>query len=92
MLLKKLNRLYVDIYDYIAFFYDDHSDNVFLLSKEEAKQYFIYDEARYGYSDWWLRSPHSVSYQVYFVFNDGRILDDKVPFKNVVRPALWIKL
>ena len=83
------------------------SDNIFLLSKEEAENtdYFENGEARIcqptaymianGYTgncDWWLRSPHSVSYQVYFVFNDGRILDDKVPFKNVVRPALWIKL
>ena len=83
------------------------SDNVFLLSKDEVENadYFENGEARIcqptaymianGYSDncyWWLRSPHSVPYQVYLVAGDGRILDDKVPYKNVVRPAIWIKL
>ena len=78
---------------------NDTEDKVFLLSVDEAEQYFYSDHERIAdldnkASDWWLRSPGN--YECAVVVNrDGRIwsvgweVDSKI---GGVRPALWIKL
>ena len=46
------------------------------------------------HSDWWLRSPHpNIGNCVYTVTSDGSVGCCSVDYdKNLVRPALWIKL
>ncbi len=82
------------------------TDNVFLLSKEEAEKYFADDEARKcktteyvwkrngwsgGYVWWWLRSPNDNG--VYDVDIFGNFIYNNVSnYSGVVRLALWINL
>ncbi|MDR1712954.1 MAG: DUF6273 domain-containing protein [Coriobacteriales bacterium] len=77
-------------------------DKVFLLSIDEAKQYFSSDSDRIAKTSdddaefwWWLRSPGRGSYVAAFVDEDGIVFADgsEVDFSlNGVRPALWLNL
>ena len=80
----------------------DTSDNVFLLSIEEALKYFPNNDERKatnldGISGlWWLRTPGFNSYNAVYVGSDGSVYDygywvnDRFNFE--VRPAVWIDL
>ena len=78
-------------------------DKVFLLSIDEAEEYFASDSARAcsttsyarGRGSWWLRSPGDYTNRAALVDSDGSIsvygLD--VDWDGVaVRPAMWINL
>ena len=79
------------------------TDNVFLLSKEEANKYFSNNDSRickatnyrceWGRGEWWLRSTGSNGY-VYCVTNTGNINYGYGcnSIWGLVRPALWINL
>ena len=84
------------------------SDNVFLLSKEEAEKYFANDKARkckatdyavkngayvaYNGYSWWWLRS-PYGYRVYYVYSGGNVGFDYVNYNNgVVRLALWINL
>ncbi len=79
-------------------------DKVFLLSTEEAEQYFDSNKARqceatvYARTQgsgtwWWLRSPGSFSRFAASVFSGGIFYNgDDVRNGSGVRPALWINL
>jgi hypothetical protein len=79
---------------------DDTDDKLFLLSIDEAKQYFPYDKARVARLNgdtvwWWLRSPGDYSYTAASVYGDGSVRDlgDYVSFsEGAVRPAFWLNL
>ena len=76
-------------------------DRVFLLSYDEAKEYFDSDEARIcestayagpvgGASFWWLRSPYYYESGAYVWKNGSLGQYNQVNRKCDVRPALWI--
>lgn len=77
----------------------DSEDKVFLLSINEAEQYFYYDHDRIaefnGEShEWWLRSPDNAGC-VAVVRRDGRIYSVGWEVDSAcggIRPAIWIKL
>ena len=77
------------------------TDNIFLLSIEEAKTLFVNRRARTTGSLWWLRSPGSNPSHAVCVYTDGEIIlggskvyDDRVNFQKGldVRPAMKLKL
>ena len=78
----------------------DMEDILFLLSIDEAKQYFPYDEARVaelnGYACWWwLRSPGDIDYNAAYVRYVGDLDIDGGEVLSAgggVRPALWLNL
>ena len=78
----------------------DTTDNLFLLSIDEAKQYFPYNKARVAYMNgdamwWWLRSPGFESFDAAdvdsggYVLGGGRLVSLSA---GAVRPAFWLNL
>jgi len=74
-------------------------DKIFLLSAEEADQYFSSDEDRVAYFDgketgWQLRSPGFLPYYSANVLENGYITIFGSPVNGAggVRPALWLNL
>ena len=80
-------------------------DKVFLLSVQEANQYFSCNEnrkcsrwthyslTRYGSCDWWLRTRGEISnYTAVVSSYDGSIFESgsRVDTTQAVRPAIWI--
>lgn len=67
---------------------------IFLLSVDEANQYFDSDEARSCGSEWWLSTPSSYRPDsVFTVDGHGFISGYRRSFNSVgVRPAMWIDL
>ena len=78
----------------------DTEDRLFLLSIDEAKQYFPYDEARVAQHNgknwwWWLRSPGHDANHAAFVHDVGSIyIYGTYVNRNSggVRPAFWLDL
>jgi tetratricopeptide (TPR) repeat protein len=78
---------------------NDTADKIFLLSIEEAKQYFKTDRERMAYwkgnpTWWWLRSPGNDNLSAAYVRTDGSVYLDG-PYVNSdrgVRPAFWLNL
>jgi len=79
----------------------DTTDKIFLLSIEEAKQYFPDNPARIAFDTngtaarWWLRSPGYLSGFAAYVRSGGPIDPNGHPIilgTIGVRPALWLKL
>ena len=80
----------------------DTGDLVFLLSIEEAEEYFTDEDSRiaeyFGDTEgswWWLRSPGSRSYSAAYVGSDGSVNyggDFVDNTRGAVRPALWVNL
>ena len=79
---------------------NDTEDKVFLLSIDEANQYFTSDDERVAEYDgnahmWWLRSPGGDDYSAArvgisgIVYANGR--NDDLDYYGV-RPALWVNL
>jgi hypothetical protein len=73
---------------------NDTNDRVFLLSIDEANNYFVVrDLSGTNQSYWWLRSPANFSGIVTDVSNQGGV-DDYGFFadsrSHAVRPAMWI--
>ncbi|MDR0874923.1 MAG: DUF6273 domain-containing protein [Clostridiales Family XIII bacterium] len=76
---------------------NDTKDKIFLLSVDEAKEYFDgNDDRNCGDRWWWLRSPgDDGSSLAAFVNHDGSVGDDGVIVisgHGGVRPALWLNL
>ncbi len=75
---------------------NDTQDKLFLLSKEEAEEYFASDAERAIEERWWLRTPawDSYAWEAVCVGNDGTIWKGARTDTNVlgVRPAMWISL
>ncbi|MCL2079119.1 MAG: DUF6273 domain-containing protein [Oscillospiraceae bacterium] len=77
-------------------------DKIFLLSIDEAQQYFANDSARVAYESdgrarwWWLRSPGiDANYVAYVDYEYGSISDfgmSSDDYSYGVRPAMWVKL
>lgn len=73
-------------------------DHIFLLSREEAKQYLGKRKKRIALYDgmswwWWLRSPICDNSSATAVDDDGKFDEyDFTDNDNGVRPALWLKL
>lgn len=75
-------------------------DKIFLLSADEAEQYFSTDSSRVcdfngNASAWWLRSPGNSQNYAVNVHRDGSIWYNGVDVDNAfdaVRPAMWINL
>ena len=78
----------------------DTVDRVFLLSIDEAREYFWDDNSRIAKLidspfKWWLRSPGSTSSYAAFVKEDGNVDNYGSSANNMrlgVRPALWLNL
>lgn len=76
------------------------TDNIFLLSIDEAQTYFADNSARIAVNTngeaswWWLRSPGGNSYFAAYVGTDGGIVGNGslVGYGSGVRPALWLNL
>ena len=70
------------------------TDNIFLLSLEEAGTVFQSNLACADSSWWWLRSPGEVSSNAAYVNSDGSIISFglNVNYTCGVRPAMWIDL
>lgn len=76
------------------------SDNVFLLSLSEVKQFFENNGDRVSKKSgepawWWLRSPGGRGVYAAFVDKDGKVSDGGNLVNNAsggIRPALWINL
>ncbi|MDR0848867.1 MAG: DUF6273 domain-containing protein [Propionibacteriaceae bacterium] len=78
---------------------DEVKDRVFLLSKEEVRDYFTSDSQRVATylgkpTWWWLRTPGYHQYGVASVDSDGRVYDYgmDITFDGGVRPVLWLDL
>jgi serine/threonine protein kinase len=79
---------------------NDTEDKIFLLSIDEANQYFTGDQARIANYEgraawWWLRSPGNYNFLAAFVYFDGAVYDpgNYVLSADVgVRPALLIQI
>jgi len=80
---------------------NDTTDKIFLLSIDEATQYFPDDSARVGrdadgmLSAWMLRSPGMEGSVVARIYTDGPIDYDGALYNHQeqgVRPAMWIDL
>ena len=78
---------------------NDTTDKIFLLSIDEAKEYFAEDSARIAYgadgnlSWWWLRSPGNSNHVAADVYIDGCIYDNNNTYiddNSGIRPALWL--
>ena len=75
-------------------------DKLFMLSVEEAKQYFSSNEDRaatpvegmFETHEWWLRSPGMFGAFAAFVAVDGEIKPWGKPCNEEIgfRPAMWI--
>jgi len=78
----------------------DTDDKLFLLSIDEAKQYFPYNKARIarlngGTVSWWLRSPGYSCNGSALVDHGGNVLENGyyVSWSScAVRPAFWLNL
>ena len=75
------------------------TDRVFLLSLEEAEQYFQNNSERIANINeqsfwWWLRSPGANPDDAVMIDRDGSIVfaGDHVRATQGMRPALWIEL
>ncbi|MCL2336048.1 MAG: DUF6273 domain-containing protein, partial [Firmicutes bacterium] len=76
----------------------DTEDKLFLLSIDEVKKYFPYDEARVAHLNgkavfWWLRSPGLSSYLAAFVSTGGLVSGNGYLVswsEGSVRPAFWL--
>ena len=84
------------------------TDNIFLLSLNEAKKYFANNNARLcnateyakanganlwnDFSWWWIRSSYYASYVYYVNYGGNFNYYDVFDVRGVVRPALWINL
>ena len=83
-------------YDGTVYPANDTTDQVFLLSVDEANQYFDSDTARSCDEWWWLRTPVEklayANYTVYTVSDHGIISTPGYTFRTSlgVRPAMWI--
>jgi hypothetical protein len=82
---------------------DNTTDKIFLLSIDEANQYFADDSARIAYNmdgtpwwwGWWLRSPGYYSGDAAAVNHDGSVSvhgGGVIYDSGGVRPALWLNL
>jgi len=84
---------------------NDTQDRIFLLSLEEAEDYFKDDDDRKanGSGDindiedlyWWLRTPGKKSSEAAYVNTDGKVIVAGVhrgADEGGVRPALWLNL
>ena len=80
---------------------NDTTDRVFLLSVDEANQYFDSNEARSCRQKWWLRTLQTASsarghysfHEAYMVDEHGIIYGNRSIFLGVgIRPAMWIDL
>lgn len=104
-LKKWLNDTYYDVTfndEEKELFIDTEYGKIFLLSREEAREYFMSNSdrrAQYLKCDypWWLRSTSSYEINVYndYVSSDGRIDGNSICYNtsNIgVRPAMWLKL
>ena len=72
---------------------DDTVDKVFLLSIDEAEQYFKNDKSRAATQSWWLRSPGNHEYTAAFVRYDGSVRVNGTAVSEgriYIRPAMWI--
>ena len=84
-------------YDYWGNIYpfNDTTDQVFLLSIDEANQYFDNDAARSCGEWYWLRTPiENIANAVYTVSDRGIISTPSYLLRMSVgvRPAMWIDL
>ena len=78
--------------------FNDTTDQVFLLSVDEANQYFDNDAARSCGECWWLRTPidsdnNILYYTVVYTVNDHGIISAPPYALRInlgVRPAMWI--
>jgi hypothetical protein len=78
---------------------NDTTDKLFLLSLDEAVQYFTSSAARTAEFEnkpawWWLRSPGIDSNYAANIFTYGNVYDIGIGVNDqdcAVRPALWIK-
>lgn len=77
----------------------DTQDKIWLLSIEEAKEYFDSDTDRQCFPDssgraWWLRSSGERSYQNAAVREDGSICESGLNINqtNWIRPALYVDI
>jgi len=78
----------------------DTDDKLFILSIDEARQYFPDNEARIAYLNgeavwWWLRSPGYYGYFASIVLLDGYVHVngyDESSSAGGVRPAFWLNL
>jgi hypothetical protein len=103
-LKKWLNDVYYDVTfndKEKELFIETEYGRIFLLSREEAREYFMSDSDRrakyikYDYP-WWLRSSSSYESYVYndYVTSQGRIDGNSICYNNSnigVRPAMWLK-
>lgn len=73
---------------------NDTEDNVFVLSAQEARNYFSEDNSRKAESWWWLRSPGYCANYAARVYAEGSISENGclVNIDLGVRPALRIIL
>ena len=78
---------------------NDTEDAIFLLSIEEAKQYFADDDSRVAFFgdeeyDWWLRSPGYDEKRAACVYYDGYVNPGGGTFVdgNGVRPVCWVSI
>ena len=97
------NGYYQIDYHQNDYFYPSNNttDRIFLLSVDEANQYFDNDAARSCRGWWWLRTPvenldkyhYRYHYTVYSVSDRG-IISTLYSFNESlgVRPAMWIDL
>ncbi len=104
-LKKWLNDVYYDVTfndKEKELFIETEYGRIFLLSREEAREYFennLDRRAQYLKCDypWWLRSSSSYETNVYndYVTSDGRIDGNSICYNSSnigVRPAMWLKL
>jgi hypothetical protein len=80
---------------------NDTTDNIFLLSIEEAQTYFTDDASRIAVDSdgeaswWWLRSPGGYSNCAAFVIGNGKVNVGGFFVYGIsdgIRPALWLNL
>ncbi len=69
------------------------TDALFLLSNEEAKQYFSTDGDRQLGDGWWLRTEGEAAGEFCYVNERGEVCDGKAVGDYLsVRPAMWINI
>ena len=104
-LKKWLNDIYFDVTfndEEKALFCDTENGRIFILSRDEAREYFKSDRDRTakfikGNVSWWLRSSSSYEINVYndYVSSEGKIDGNSICYNSSnigVRPAMWLKL
>ena len=104
-LKKWLNDIYFDVTfndEEKALFCETEYGRIFILSRDEAREYFKSDRDRTakfirGNVSWWLRSSSSYENNVYndYVSYTGQIDGNSICYNSSnigVRPAMWLKL